>query len=731
MLKLFTAWVCMLICAHSAIAQCASTLRVKFLFSDSIQPKNLHVDVVGSKLSGIHINDSSVVLFPLCKGSQVILLMDGGIILRKYQVAISTSILDTVLQFDGFHFSTSAVGISGSREEASSESKSQYAEKLTQNPAVTFQLAGSTIQKPVIEGMSGLRLAILTNGIRLESQTWGSEHAPEIDPFPMTAQLLTGPITLLYASDSYGGVVQLNTDSKQKTSVFLQGNSNGRGGMLAFQHHGLLQNNAAWKYQLKGSVQLNGDLNAPRFYLNNTGSNAQFIYGNLEHQKGKVSHKIQGSVFNSTVGILSVSHIGNLTDLQRIIQGTAVIDTFPFSYQINRPKQEIQHWLLAYSFEKNHWKASISNQYNYRSEFDKHRSRNDSIANLNLPELEMAMNSTSFDLQRTLPNSNFSLIKFSSLFKANDYSGRFFIPAFNAWSNAISAFYKKKSIEASIRIDQSSLFNVYRSSTLLSDTKSFVGVSGGIEHSFAKWKLSVMSQWRAPSAIELFSNGLHHGAGGYELGDPSLKSERVNTIRLISNFKANHFNFVLDGFGRFATNYINLEPTGNFILTVRGAFPEFKYQAFSIWMAGINFKSTFSKSYKFGQLKSTLIASALYNRKTDGTYLFGMPPIRANLNFEYVPESQSTWVESISVNLDANARQFLYTDGTDFIPPPNGFCLLNAQLSFQNPKKQSMIFGLKAQNITNQTYRIYTDRFRYFAPMPGFNLSVWLKYSIK
>ncbi len=45
---------------------------------------------------------------------------------------------------------------------------------------------GSSISKPVIHGLHSSRILILNNGIRQEGQQWGSEHAPEIDPFVAT-----------------------------------------------------------------------------------------------------------------------------------------------------------------------------------------------------------------------------------------------------------------------------------------------------------------------------------------------------------------------------------------------------------------------------------------------------------------------------------------------------------------------------------------------------------------
>ncbi len=56
-------------------------------------------------------------------------------------------------------------------------------EALKQISGVTTLQTGSSIAKPVIHGMHSNRVLIMNNGVRQEGQQWGSEHAPEIDPF--------------------------------------------------------------------------------------------------------------------------------------------------------------------------------------------------------------------------------------------------------------------------------------------------------------------------------------------------------------------------------------------------------------------------------------------------------------------------------------------------------------------------------------------------------------------
>lgn len=55
------------------------------------------------------------------------------------------------------------------------------ARSLEPIPMAQTLSTGMGIGKPVVQGMFGQRLPILNNGFRLEGQTWGLDHAPEID----------------------------------------------------------------------------------------------------------------------------------------------------------------------------------------------------------------------------------------------------------------------------------------------------------------------------------------------------------------------------------------------------------------------------------------------------------------------------------------------------------------------------------------------------------------------
>src|SRR5690606_16779573 len=94
------------------------------------------------------------------------------------------------------------------------------------------------------------------------------------------------------------------------------------------------------------------------------------------------------------------------------------------------------------------------------------------------------------------------------------------------------------------------------------------------------WQLrsNIGLAWRAPSANELYSNGLHHGAALYEIGDPDMESERSLKWILTPSYTGERLSFSLDAYAQYISHYIYAQPSaGEFMQTIRGTFPVFRY----------------------------------------------------------------------------------------------------------------------------------------------------------
>jgi iron complex outermembrane receptor protein/hemoglobin/transferrin/lactoferrin receptor protein len=143
-------------------------------------------------------------------------------------------------------------------------------ETLDALPGVASMTAGNQVGKPVIRGLSGNQIRVLSNGISVDYQQYGERHPPNIDPFLAgRIEVVRGASSLLYGSGALGGAVDVQAPAFEFAAP---------GGSLAsaetlFVYH---SNNAQWDAGVKAhagndSVSLDaglmrrssGDLNTP------------------------------------------------------------------------------------------------------------------------------------------------------------------------------------------------------------------------------------------------------------------------------------------------------------------------------------------------------------------------------------------------------------------------------------------------------------------------------------
>jgi iron complex outermembrane receptor protein len=66
--------------------------------------------------------------------------------------------------------------------------------------------SGSSVVKPVINGLFGSRVPVINNNVRLEDQEWGTEHAPNFDINAAgKITVIKGASGLQFGGDAVGG----------------------------------------------------------------------------------------------------------------------------------------------------------------------------------------------------------------------------------------------------------------------------------------------------------------------------------------------------------------------------------------------------------------------------------------------------------------------------------------------------------------------------------------------
>ncbi|MES2589427.1 MAG: TonB-dependent receptor, partial [Bacteroidota bacterium] len=322
-------------------------------------------------------------------------------------------------------------------------------ELLKQIPGVSTLNTGNSISKPVIHGMHSNRIVSMNNEIRQEGQQWGSEHAPEIDPFLCTdVSLIKGANAIRFGSDAIAGVIQVSPEKlsitkglrgKIQTTAFSNGKSGSISGILEGGCSKLTKKDDKhiFSWRIQGTAKQGGTMKTPNYFLKNTAMKEYNFSWNTVYTFKKWQSEFFYSQFNTDLGIFAGAHIGNLTDLQNAFQAKEPIEKGEFTYEINRPKQHIEHELFKvknqYVFNDKHKINLIyGRQFNLRQEFDNHLSYDDSLAALNLPAFQFALTTHTLDLkyEHSFLKNTTGEIGLSSIYQKNTWQGRFFIPNF-------------------------------------------------------------------------------------------------------------------------------------------------------------------------------------------------------------------------------------------------------------------------------------------------------------
>lgn len=624
-------------------------------------------------------------------------------------------------------------------------------ESLKRLSGVSTLNTGATISKPVIQGLHSNRILIFNNGVRLEGQQWGNEHAPEVDPF--TAERITvikGASSVRYGADALGGIILLEPKPIRYTpgiggEAQLQGYSNGRGGIAS----GMLEGKLAklpLSGRIQGTLKRAGNLQTPNYYLNNTGVSESNFSWSAKYQPENWVLETFYSRFFTQLGIFRDSHIGNLTDLNNAIERGRPLQDGSFSYELGRPLQKVMHETfrvkLAHSLsETDKLSLQLSRQFNRRQEFDAHRRFNPLPATLDDPNIEFEITTWASELNwdHRIGRNWRGALGTNTQYQINTVDRGALIPNFDNldwglyWTERRFKSESPWEYEFGLRYDIRRLHVAEQGTTNLDETRNFNNWSASLGIVYAlneQWKLrfNTGSAWRSPLVNELYSNGVHHGSASYEQGNPDLQPERgFNNSLTLEGFHQRKWSMALTTYYNLIQHYIYLQPRGEAQLTIRGAFPAFDYAQANARIMGIDWTGSF-EVYKNLNLESKASLLSGWNREQQD-YLIFMPPLRFEHGLKWAFNEKKQPEHPSFARISALwVLQQKQAPITDYAPAPPGFVRLDAELFHTLVwGKQRIEVGLAIYNLLNTEYREYLNRFRYFSAEPGRNLSLRIK----
>ena len=629
------------------------------------------------------------------------------------------------------------------------ESRGQtLAEALSRLVGVTMLQTGSTISKPVIHGLHGNRVLILNNGVRQEGQQWGAEHAPEIDPFIASRlTVIKGASSIRYGSDAIGGAILVEPrplPTAQQTAAEINSIyfSNNRQYVLNGVFEQNVKNFPALSWRVQGTYKRGGNTRTPDYWLNNTGLQEFNYSASARLGLTRYQSEVFFSSFRTTLGIFTGAHIGNLSDLETAIQSKIPVQNIDrFSYAIGRPKQEVQHYLLKWnnSFllpESRRFNIVLAQQENFRKEFDR-------ALITDRPELDLNIGTTTLDVSLDQPGRLLTTVGVFGMRQQNVWSGsRFFIPNFVLWNASAYAISKKQtgqntSAELGLRYDLRTLETFRNQNNQVSSiNRNFHNISGSglIDYRLSR-RLSALFNasvaWRAPQVNELYVNGLHHGTANFEIGNPDLLNEVAYNLSTQLKYNSDSAWLIdVTGYTKYIDGYINLIPSLPPTLTLRGAYPTFRYFQTNALFTGadISLARIFSP-----RLQASAKAALLWARDLEEhDWLQQVPSHRFEGEVVYGFSQFHPSENYVSLAVSHVMRQNrVPSNNEDYLLPPPAYTLVNIEFAtlfhlFEN----RLNFGLGIRNALNQRYRDYMNRFRYFNDEAGRNVVLRLKYRL-
>ncbi len=433
-------------------------------------------------------------------------------------------------------------------------------EGLATIPGVSQVSTGTSIGKPVIRGLSGNRVLVYSQGVRIENQQFGDEHGLGLNDSGIeSVEVIKGPASLLYGSDALGGVLYFNPEKFADANTFKANfsqkyfsNTAGSSSSL-----GLKTSTDNWKFMARGSYNTHSDYKiADGDRVTNTRYNETDFKTGIGYSNAKFSSVLRYNYNELDLGIPE--------------DGIADQST---SKKTGFPKQGVFNHLLSlnsvFFFEKSKLDVDLGYVANDRSEFE----------DSDVAVLHMKLKTFNYNAKYHLPKMGKieTIFGVQGMHQTNTNSGEeYLIP--DAVTNDFGVFgtanyeWNSNVLQAGLRFDNRNI---------TTDAQGIAGEEGSfeaIDKSYDSFnaslgyktnltddltlRLNVASGFRAPNLAELTSNGVHEGTNRYEVGNSDLETEQNVQTDLNLEYKTDHFEFFVNGFYNHINNYIYTSPTG-------------------------------------------------------------------------------------------------------------------------------------------------------------------------
>lgn len=228
--------------------------------------------------------------------------------------------------------------------------------------------------------------------------------------------------------------------------------------------------------------------------------------------------------------------------------------------------------------------------------------------------------------------------------------------------------------------------------------------------------LSVAHNRRAPTEFELFADGPHAGTGAYEIGDPTLKSEKVLSLEATLRWTTDRVRLEAHVYRARYDGFIEQAPTGDLaddagVIDPDGELPVFRFTQSDATFYGGEIEGAYT-AWQDGDRSLTFEATYDYvHARTAGQPVARIPP--------YAVTGRAIWA---TPRLDAQV-EVRYVGKQDrvtiFELPTDSNTVVNARVGFKPVEDRDLQVFLEGRNLTDQVVREHASFLKDIAPSPG------------
>ncbi|MEO5826535.1 MAG: TonB-dependent receptor [Gemmatimonadales bacterium] len=579
-------------------------------------------------------------------------------------------------------------------------------------PGMRNLSTGSGVGKPVIRGLTSNRVLVLENGQRIESQQWGDEHAPNVETASAERiEVIRGPASVLYGSDALGGVINVvqrelpdATDRPAFVSQWFTGSfsSNGDapdGSLLVEGARGAV----GFRTTLTGRTQ--GDVRTPSGTLANSG---------LDMHGGSAALGVRGGW-----GSLAATFTGRSERLEIHEDPADDPDATPFQrVGVSRGTLTGNIALGSARIE-----IDLGRESNRRREFEGATSTEFALG------LQSNNTMGNIHLHHSTGGRLAGVVGVSGMRTAVSISGdEVLVPASTTDNAGVYAFEQidagRWQFSAGARADWRRLHHEANAALGLDDgAQSWTAVTGNagallrVTESVALVS-NIGRGFRAPSAFELFADGVHEGTVRYEVGNAALRNEVSLNADLAVRMQGHGLVGEIGVFRNAINDYIYTDPTGE--TDAESGLQVYRYEQGDAVLTGIE-SSADVHLRPWLHLRGGFDYTRGQNTTTDQPLAF-VAPVRASYSVRFEPSVRTVHDIYFQVGGETNVQQ-RRLDPDDIAPP--GYTVVNLSTGggFDFAGRR-VLLDLQARNLFDTSYRSFLSRYKRYADDAGRNVIV-------